>query len=1108
MRHVYRVLATTLAVLAIVVGGCGPGVYDAKGVPVLIPTCTGDTPLYCASTNSCFAEDAAHCGPACNECQAIPNANVFCDTNNIDPSQHTCSFTCQPGFVFDGVGACVCAAGTNACNGATTCSAETVTSCGPGCNVCPSPPHSIPSCSNGQCGFTCDIANGFVPDNAGGCACPTGTNVCGAATTCARETTAACGPNCVDCAKTTPVGATPTCTAGKCSFACDSASGFVPDGAGGCTCAVGSNSCGHPATCAADTVSVCGASCAPCPAPPGTIPSCTASQCGSACDTGNGFVSTPGGCACAPGANSCGHPTTCAADTTAVCGPNCLVCNTPPPHASAVCSSGACDFQCDPTFLRQGLGCVCPANTNVCGAETTCNAESPLRCGANCTRCPVPAGAIATCTTGACGFTCDAANGFVSDGAGGCVCAAGTNTCGHPGTCAAETANACGPNCTICPGPTNGNGAAACSPLTHSCGVTCNAGYEPDATGTKCVCAAGTVACGATVPPPGLGLACVAESTTACGPTCTTCTTAVANATPTCNVATHTCDFKCNAGFDPVGNSCRCAAGTCLPPGGATACVAETPTSCGVGACTDCSTQIPPLAAAKGATALCTSHACDYACAGAQVKCADPITGAPSCCDPACNPNGNPPTVFCGVGGAPATCVTESAQACGTACAVCTAPVNAAPVCDPAIHTCDFACNAGFFKHNGGCVRVATSSTALPPPAPPTSTFGQATIALGGKHSCAILEDGGVVCWGANDQGQLGVGARVPTGAGALSSHPVDVVLPGIAVAIAAGDAHTCAALNDGTVYCWGSNATQQLGTPQSLAFSPSPVQVAGLTSVAGFGTILAAGAGHTCAIAAGAVKCWGDNALGQLGTGAAGAATSTPTPTLVTTGATAIAAGANHACAILQGGAVRCWGANESGQLGNGTTSPSVATPGPLVPPLDGHKDPAGNSVGTGALAIAAGRQHTCVASSGAGVVCWGQDFNLQLGVRVAAVPGVPYVADRISGKASTLVSAGGAHSCGSIPTDLAPKCAGDAGTGQQPAAGTTGTCPVDLATPAGLAMVELFSGASHNCAIVGPGAVAPFSLYCWGVNDAGQLGNGATLATTTAVLQIVIGQ
>jgi alpha-tubulin suppressor-like RCC1 family protein len=500
-----------------------------------------------------------------------------------------------------------------------------------------------------------------------------------------------------------------------------------------------------------------------------------------------------------------------------------------------------------------------------------------------------------------------------------------------------------------------------------------------------------------------------------------------------------------------------------------------------------------------GATPLCTNHACDYACPGAQIKCADPNTGAPSCCAPACNPGGTPPTVFCSVGGAPATCVTEGPAACGTACAVCGAPADASPVCDPTLHACDFACNAGFFKHNGACVSLAAGGA-----------FGQATVALGGRHSCAILADGGVVCWGANDQGQLGAGTRP-----VVPGHPIDVVLPGNAAALTAGDAHTCAALTDGTVYCWGANTKGQLGQPLSAT---APVLVPGLGSVAGIGRVLAAGVNHTCAISGGAVICWGDNALGQLGTGTAGAPTSTPTPTLITTGAKDIAAGGDHTCAIVPAGVVRCWGANDFGQLGKGVPVPPAptfqATPTTIV--LTG-KDPAGQPLGTGALSIAAGRQHTCVISSGEGGVCWGRELELQIAARNMTTQGVPYNADKISTKNSRLVAAGGLHSCTSVPTDLAPKCAGDAGTGQAPVVGTAGTCPVDLATPAGLMVFELFGGGNHNCVIVEPitpppalpvPGVGPFSLYCWGVNDAGQLGNGATLATTTAVLQVVVGQ
>ena len=139
--------------------------------------------------------------------------------------------------------------------------------------------------------------------------------------------------------------------------------------------------------------------------------------------------------------------------------------------------------------------------------------------------------------------------------------------------------------------------------------------------------------------------------------------------------------------------------------------------------------------------------------------------------------------------------------------------------------------------------------------------------------------------------------------------------------AIAVGDRHTCAVTSVGSVKCWGTNWIGQLGdgtdTPRH-----TPVEVSGLSS----GVIaVVAGATHNCALtSAGGVKCWGSNAYGQLGDG-----TDTPrlTPVEVsglTSEVTAIAAGDDHTCALTSAGRVKCWGRNDYGQLGDGTTGTS----------------------------------------------------------------------------------------------------------------------------------------------------------------------------------------
>ena len=186
-------------------------------------------------------------------------------------------------------------------------------------------------------------------------------------------------------------------------------------------------------------------------------------------------------------------------------------------------------------------------------------------------------------------------------------------------------------------------------------------------------------------------------------------------------------------------------------------------------------------------------------------------------------------------------------------------------------------------------------------------------ISTNGEHNCIILDDGSVSCWGNNSNGQLGDGTTTNR------DSPTTVTSLGdgrTAIDIAAGNYHTCVILDNGSVSCWGDNSAGQLGDG-TYQNQTTPTLVADL---GGNAIEIAAGRLHTCVILDdGSVSCWGSNFAGQLGDGT-GAERNVPTQTdslgeNVT--AVNIATGVYHTCVVLNDGTVSCWGDNEYNALG-----------------------------------------------------------------------------------------------------------------------------------------------------------------------------------------------
>jgi alpha-tubulin suppressor-like RCC1 family protein len=248
-------------------------------------------------------------------------------------------------------------------------------------------------------------------------------------------------------------------------------------------------------------------------------------------------------------------------------------------------------------------------------------------------------------------------------------------------------------------------------------------------------------------------------------------------------------------------------------------------------------------------------------------------------------------------------------------------------------------------------------------------------IAAGASHSCAVLRDGSVSCWGSGLYGKLGDGGtanaytpvQVPglgTGSGAL----------GRAVQVTAGDGHSCALLHDGTVACWGRNHRNQAG---GIGARPAPERIPDggqrFVQVASRGN-------HSCAIRQGdrRVMCWGEGLSGRLGDGST-SNHAQANPTLVggsVLNATHLMLGSDFSCAVLASGRVMCWGEGELGRLGQGSDTSDRGTPVAIQ-----------NYNGTGLLDTAtgdlgsAGRAHACARTLEGYVFCWGDNSRRQLG-------------------------------------------------------------------------------------------------------------------------------
>ena len=243
-----------------------------------------------------------------------------------------------------------------------------------------------------------------------------------------------------------------------------------------------------------------------------------------------------------------------------------------------------------------------------------------------------------------------------------------------------------------------------------------------------------------------------------------------------------------------------------------------------------------------------------------------------------------------------------------------------------------------------------------------TLTF--AAVTTGDAHTCGVTAGGAAYCWGYNSSGQLGDGTTTNRLSPMLVKAPAGVSF----AAVTAGRLHTCGVTAAGTAYCWGGNGFGQLGDGTATN-RLTPVLVQPPTGVS-FAAV-DAGDFHTCGVtAAGTAYCWGANGSAQLGDGTT-IDRSSPVPVPPPTGVSfaAVTAGRLHTCGVTPAGTAYCWGSNSVGQLGDGTVI-DRSSPVPVPPPT-----------GVSFAAVTAGTAQTCGVTAEGVAYCWGANGSGQLG-------------------------------------------------------------------------------------------------------------------------------
>ncbi len=701
--------------------------------------------------------------------------------------------------------------------------------------------------------------------------------------------------------------------------------------------------------------------------------------------------------------------------------------------------------------------------------------------------------------------------------------------CGNGMVCSGGACKACSQGTSCVPANPCHAGTLDCSSGTP----TCAEGTTAVGNGTKCgdnkVCLNGTCA------------ACAENQD--CVPPGTTCKVGKTS----CTTGTSVCVLSANAadGSD-CGSGRVCSSGSCVAcANGATCTPAGAP--CHKGAL-DCSSGLPeckdqgtyqPNGTGCGTDLVCNNGSCAVCRAGTVCTPDDNVckTGQTECTTGAsvCKATGNvpdSPRVSCGPGMSCSAGTCAINPGCGSAAALdCPCAGAGSLNCNGARQALKLKCTGGVWVDNGTCLtgqncdqsdgqchtmisRCQTSAvfcdasdTLQTCNADYTATTPTPCVGICSANACQPP-----VCGDGKEQPSLAEecdDGNLTPGDGCEANCKTSTV-----VGLSAGDNFTCALLGSGAVRCWGDNTYGQLGlTDRDPHNTVYPYQIGLVTFGTETATQIASGSSHTCvALSGGGVRCWGANDWGQLGQGDT-TVRNGPAPTIsFSSPVKALVAGGSETCAVLENGSVRCWGANGSGALGLATTEHVSRTQAATAL--------GAVSIGGTASSVVVGAGFVCATLATGSPICWGNNDLGQLGrgdttsigatetPAAATPPATPILP---TSRTTNLMASGASHTCARLDNGYlecwGSNLAGQLGLGLA-ASGTSMYIGDDEAPATSGVLVltdvsKVFAGNASTCAKLVTGA-----LRCWGLNTKSQLGygditnRGGTSATRPASL------